>query len=76
MYDDQLGSAIEQLTRKELLLQQARAKGLSLSRASCLNYLHRLGFVLANAGIDQSNIDHPDGETLERPAVERRRRLR
>jgi hypothetical protein len=31
--DDQLGSAIEQLTRKELLLQQARAKGLSLSRA-------------------------------------------
>lgn len=23
---------------------------------------HRLGFVMANAGIDQSNIDHPDGE--------------
>ncbi|MEJ8823793.1 coenzyme F420-0:L-glutamate ligase [Variovorax humicola] len=22
---------------------------------------HRLGFVMANAGIDQSNIDHPDG---------------
>ena len=23
---------------------------------------HRLGFVMANAGVDQSNIDHPDGE--------------
>lgn len=23
---------------------------------------HRLGFVMANAGIDQSNIEHPDGE--------------
>lgn len=23
---------------------------------------HRLGFVMANAGIDQSNIDHPDGD--------------
>src|SRR5688572_18293822 len=22
---------------------------------------HRLGFVMANAGIDQSNIEHPDG---------------
>jgi coenzyme F420-0:L-glutamate ligase/coenzyme F420-1:gamma-L-glutamate ligase len=21
---------------------------------------HRLGFVVANAGVDQSNIDHPD----------------
>jgi post-segregation antitoxin (ccd killing protein) len=31
--DDQLSTAVEQLTRKELLLQQARAKGLSLSRA-------------------------------------------
>ena len=23
---------------------------------------HRLGFVMANAGVDQSNIEHPDGE--------------
>jgi coenzyme F420-0:L-glutamate ligase/coenzyme F420-1:gamma-L-glutamate ligase len=23
---------------------------------------HRLGFVVANAGVDQSNIDHPDGD--------------
>jgi coenzyme F420-0:L-glutamate ligase/coenzyme F420-1:gamma-L-glutamate ligase len=23
---------------------------------------HRLGFVMANAGVDQSNIDHPDGD--------------
>lgn len=31
--DEQLEGAIEQLTRKELLLQEARQKGLSLSRA-------------------------------------------
>ena len=31
--DDQLSTAVEQLTRKELLLAQARDKGLSLSRA-------------------------------------------
>lgn len=31
--DDQLSTAVEQLTRKELLLQQARERGLSLSRA-------------------------------------------
>jgi post-segregation antitoxin (ccd killing protein) len=31
--DDQLSTAVEQLTRKELLLQQAREQGLNLSRA-------------------------------------------
>src|SRR5690606_27386393 len=31
--DEQLSTAVEQLTRKELLLQQARQRGLSLSRA-------------------------------------------
>lgn len=25
---------------------------------------HRLGFVMANAGIDQSNVEHPEGEEL------------
>ena len=31
--DDQLNMAVEQLTRKELLLEEARTKGLSLTRA-------------------------------------------
>lgn len=31
--DEQLSTAVEQLTRKELLLQQARAQGLNLNRA-------------------------------------------
>jgi coenzyme F420-0:L-glutamate ligase/coenzyme F420-1:gamma-L-glutamate ligase len=31
-------------------------------RRNVLIMAHRLGFVMANAGIDQSNIEHADGE--------------
>ncbi|MGE3150699.1 MAG: coenzyme F420-0:L-glutamate ligase, partial [Pseudorhodoplanes sp.] len=31
-------------------------------RRGVLVVAHRLGFVMANAGIDQSNIEHPDGD--------------
>ncbi|HVT55915.1 MAG TPA: coenzyme F420-0:L-glutamate ligase [Xanthobacteraceae bacterium] len=33
-------------------------------RANIVIAAHRLGFVMANAGIDQSNIEHADGEEL------------
>nr|WP_312377712.1 coenzyme F420-0:L-glutamate ligase [Delftia acidovorans] len=46
----------------ELILSESRevvrhAPGLLVTE-------HRLGFVMANAGIDQSNVEHPDGEEL------------
>src|SRR5262249_24528949 len=31
------------------------------SRRDVLIVAHRLGFVMANAGIDQSNVEHPEG---------------
>lgn len=33
-------------------------------REDVLIVAHRLGFVMANAGVDQSNIEHPEGEEL------------
>ena len=46
----------------ELILSESRevvryAPGLLVTE-------HRLGFVMANAGIDQSNVEHPEGEEL------------
>ena len=35
------------------------------ARPNVLIVRHRLGLVLANAGIDQSNVDHGDGEAAE-----------
>ena len=43
----------------ELILSESRE--VVKYRADVLIVEHRLGFVMANAGIDQSNIDHPDG---------------
>lgn len=43
----------------ELILSESRR--VVRSRPNLLITEHRLGFVMANAGIDQSNIDHPDG---------------
>jgi coenzyme F420-0:L-glutamate ligase/coenzyme F420-1:gamma-L-glutamate ligase len=45
----------------ELILQESR----SVVRAvrTVLIVEHRLGFIMANAGIDQSNVDHRQGET-------------
>ena len=55
--DDQLKTAIEQLTRKELLLQQAKARNVSLSpaendsiRSHARQYIHQ---VLQMSGLDQ-----------------------
>lgn len=43
----------------ELILAESRE--VVKLRAGVLIVEHRLGYVMANAGIDQSNIDHPDG---------------
>lgn len=43
----------------ELILAESRE--VVKHRPGVLVVEHRLGFVMANAGIDQSNIDHPDG---------------
>lgn len=44
----------------ELILSESSA--IIAQRAGVLIVEHRLGYIMANAGIDQSNIDHPDGE--------------
>lgn len=44
----------------ELILRESRE--VVRHRPGVLVVEHRLGFVMANAGIDQSNIEHPDGE--------------
>jgi coenzyme F420-0:L-glutamate ligase/coenzyme F420-1:gamma-L-glutamate ligase len=43
----------------ELILSESR--DVVKQRGGVLIVEHRLGYVMANAGIDQSNIDHPDG---------------
>lgn len=43
----------------ELVLSESR--DVVKQRGGVLIVEHRLGYVMANAGIDQSNIDHPDG---------------
>jgi len=45
----------------ELVLRESR--GVLRFRPGVLIVEHRLGFVMANAGIDFSNVDHADGET-------------
>ena len=44
----------------ELVLSEAQE--VVRYRKDVLIVTHRLGFVMANAGVDQSNIEHPDGE--------------
>ncbi len=44
----------------ELILRES--KEVVKHRPGVLIVEHRLGFVMANAGIDQSNIEHPDGD--------------
>lgn len=44
----------------ELILSESNA--IVAQRPGVLIVEHRLGYIMANAGIDQSNIDHPEGE--------------
>lgn len=44
----------------ELILSESRE--VVMAARGVIVVEHRLGFVMANAGIDQSNIDHPDGD--------------
>lgn len=44
----------------ELILSESNA--IIAQKPGVLIVEHRLGYIMANAGIDQSNIDHPDGE--------------
>ena len=57
----ELGAAIDKDPRMvELILSES--KEIVKHRNGVLIVEHRLGFVMANAGIDQSNIDHPPGD--------------
>lgn len=44
----------------ELMLSESQ--GIIAQRAELLILEHRLGYIMANAGIDQSNIDHPNDD--------------
>ena len=46
----------------ELILSESRE--VVRYRKDVLIVEHRLGFIMANAGVDQSNIEHPDGDEL------------
>ena len=54
----------QQIGKDDRMVQLILSDSNSLvaQRPGVLVVEHRLGYVMANAGIDQSNIDHPDGQ--------------